>query len=327
MSKSDEVYRFENARKAKMQRDAAARIEMDESGAELHDGPLPKDAVYKPQETVTFRDLSALIRHQAEQRGMLGTPIEQLQKTVIGRHLRELPPWLISFVREENLLDANLELIRQHVTDWEESNRANRWKQGRAVAVVVAIQTARGGLADDVYAMNWGGLKRSRIIQLAGLARVFPASCERPDISLEWYSTLYSIAKIFAGVEKPKTRQQWDDISGECQVLFKKYIEHSTAQLKDVLLDLEKYAKPREPQVEVEVDEETGEVKPIRRRLYIDDEGGIRLVNPDGTLGHSVSWRRLFHETGLRGQAFELVIEPLDVDVVEPQGPEDQFDV
>ncbi len=252
---------------------------------------------------------------------------ERVRNYTVGKHLRDLPPWLISFVREEELLEADLETMRQRVTDWEERNRHNRWRQGRAIAVVAAIQTARGGLADDVYNMNWGGLQRRYTIKLSTLARVFPASCERPDLSIDWYHTIYQIAKLYTGVEKPKTKDQWDRLSTQCQSLFNKLIDHSTAQLKEMLLDVEQYAKPREPQVTVETDEETGEVKPIRRRLYIDDEGGIRLVNPDGTLGHAVSWRRLFHETGLRGQAFELVIEPLDVDVVEPQGPEDQFDV
>ncbi len=328
MSKSHEVYQFENACKAKVQREAAARIEMEERGAELHDGPLPKDAVFVPAQPVTMDDIRELAERQATQRAQLGilpTKREDVDDYVVGTYLKHLPAWLVRFVKEENLVDADLDTIRERVAGWEERNRANRWRQGRAIATMVEIHSLNSGNANDIYDLEWGGLKRTYAVRLATLGRVFPQSCERHDLTIDWYHTVYQIAKCYTDIQKPTSPHQWNAVADECQSLFKSRSEYSTAQLK-VELEHLKAGEPKEPQLTTLIDEASGQTLGHERLLFIDFDGSVRLLNPDGTIGKSVAWTRLMQELGMRGMPLRVTFQPA-TDVELKQGPEDQFDV
>lgn len=172
---------------------------------------------------------------------------ERLGTTTLSLYARRLPRHLIQFVEDEGLTDADLETLNSVVNTWQGERRALKWKISRVLATLVEIQTLAGGNVDRIYDLNWAGISRSILVEMASMGRVFTQEQEYPDRSWSWYAALYRLAKHQEQIHKPKTPKQWNQLKAACAFLFNHHANLTTSQLQTILTahqDAEGSGKP-----------------------------------------------------------------------------------
>lgn len=220
-------------------------------------------------------------------------------------YVSTLPSWLQPYLKSRLGQPLDLETILGRCADLEGNIRNQQWHRARYIAAVACATQEAGG--DIQYMMGQWGISASRAWFWASLARVFPPEYENAQMDSNRYHLIFQLAKLECGVKnRPRSKDQWDEISQTAVEMFEEYELWSVKQLKDALKERKNQT---DPEVEVDRSEESN-INSLSFSAYVDKHGKIKAVR-NGQVEENLKVEDLLRNNGLTEQHVEIIFKPI----------------